>query len=63
MMLDAPEFRRKLEEGRATIVAGLRALADDLERLEMPDAAEVMTWLEPHLERLQREADRIFRRR
>ena len=61
-MLDPSDLRRKLEEGRATLVGGLRALADELERLEVPDAAEVMTWLAPHLERLHREAERIFGR-
>jgi len=61
-MLDPEGVRRKLDEGRAALVGGLRALADDLERLDLPDAAEVLTWLAPHLERLRREVDRAFSR-
>jgi hypothetical protein len=61
-MVDPADVVRKLETGRAAFVRELRSLADDLERLSLPDAGEVLTWLVPHLERLRHEADRTFRR-
>jgi photosystem II stability/assembly factor-like uncharacterized protein len=44
---------RKLEAGRAAFVRDLRSLADDLERLSLPDAGEVLTWLGPHRSKQQ----------
>jgi hypothetical protein len=35
-------------------------LADSIERVPLSNAAEVMTWLAPHVDRLRRETERIF---
>jgi hypothetical protein len=43
-------------------VAAVSRLADDVDRLNLPAAGDMLTWLAPHLERLQREAERVFRR-
>jgi hypothetical protein len=42
--------------GRAAAVAALRTLADRIERLALPDAAEALTLLGPALDALQRQA-------
>jgi hypothetical protein len=41
--------------GRAAAVADLRRLADRLERLALPDVAEVLVLLEPTLDALRRQ--------
>jgi hypothetical protein len=61
-MVDSDEVQRKLERGRAAIVASLRNLADQLERLALPDATEAMVWLSSRLEDLERDAGLVFRR-
>ena len=42
--------------GRAEVVAQLRRVADRLERLALPDVAEVLVLLEPALHDLRRQA-------
>ena len=42
------------------MVACLRKLADRVERLKLPDAYEVMVWVQPHVEKLLFESDRIL---
>jgi len=57
----ADEVQATLEAGRDATAAALRALADQIERLPMEDVGEALAWLEPHLQRLWREAERIVR--
>lgn len=54
------EMRAKIEAGQAATATALRTLADQIEALPLSDAAEVLTWLGPHLDRLEREAERIL---
>jgi len=56
----ADDVRAKLDVGRDCTGRDLRALADRIERLSIEDAAEVLIWLAPHLDRRKREADFIF---
>jgi hypothetical protein len=44
-MIDSAPLRLKLEEGRAAHVAGLRALADDIDTLPLDGAAEALSWI------------------
>ena len=55
------EVRAKLEGGRAAIAGRLHLLADEIEALPLEGAAEVITWIGDHIDRLLREADRILR--
>jgi hypothetical protein len=61
-MVDPAEVVRKIEAGRAVFVRDLRALADELERVPIRDAGEVLAWLAPHLERLRCEGHRVLGR-
>ena len=56
----ADDLTAKLEAGRVATAKGLRALADQIERLPLDDVREALTWLEPYVERLRREAETIF---
>ena len=56
----ADDIRAKIEAGQAATATALRTLADQIERLPVRDAAEVLNWLAPHLDRLEREAERIL---
>jgi hypothetical protein len=47
----ADEMRAKIEAGQPATADALRTLADRIESLPLGDAAEVMNWLAPHLER------------
>lgn len=58
--MNADEVNRLLAEGRTAAVRELRALADALERMPLPDAAEALTWLEPTLEALRRWVERVM---
>jgi hypothetical protein len=55
------EVRAKLEVGRAAIASQLRALAAEIEALPLEAAAETLSWVGDHVERLLREADKILR--
>jgi hypothetical protein len=57
----ADDMRAKLEAGQAATATTLRTLADRIGRLPLSDAAEVLIWIAPHLERLGTEAERILR--
>ncbi len=59
--MNANEVTRAIAEGRATAVRELRDLADNLERMPLPDAAEALMWLEPSLAALRRWAERVSR--
>jgi hypothetical protein len=48
--------------GRAATVAALRRLADRLELLALPDAAEILVLLAPALDEVQRQAELAFER-
>jgi hypothetical protein len=54
-------IRATLEEGRDATAAALRTLADRIERIDVSDAADVLGWLAPELERWGREAARLLR--
>jgi hypothetical protein len=55
------DVRARLEAGRTAIASRLRFLADKIEALPLEDAAEALSWVGDHLERLLREADSILR--
>ncbi len=48
--IDRESALRQLNEGCKEMVARLREVASRLEELAPPDAHEVMTWLQPHVE-------------
>lgn len=60
-MMNADDMKAKLAAGQAATVASLRRLADELERLPLNDAAEVLAWLNGSLEQLRRDAATIMR--
>ena len=59
-MVLAEDIPAKIAAGQAATVNALRFLADQIERLPVRDAAEVLNWLAPHVDRLEREAERIL---
>jgi hypothetical protein len=59
-MVFADEMRAKIERGQVATATALRVLAAEIERLPLGDAAEVLNWLAPHLDRLRQEAERIL---
>ena len=61
MTISPEEVRAKLEAGRTAIAGRLHLLADEIEALPLEGAAEVITWIGDHIDRLLREADRILR--
>jgi hypothetical protein len=60
VMFSPEDVRAKLEAGRAAVAARLRELADDIETLPVEDAVEAFTWIGEQIDRLLREADRMF---
>ncbi len=63
MRLPPGDLRAKLDAGRASAVADLRRLAARLEQLPLDDVGEALAWIAPHLDTLNREAERILRPR
>ena len=53
----ADDIRAKIEAGQGATATPLRTLAGQIERLPLSNAAEVLNWISPHLERLQRAAE------
>lgn len=56
--MNADEVNRIIAEGRAAAVGELRNLADNLERMPLPDVAEALTWLDSSLEAVRRWTER-----
>ena len=62
MYVNSPEeMRASLEAARVAIASRLHALADEIEALPLEGAAEVLSWIGDHIERLLCEAARILR--
>ena len=62
MYVSSPEeIRARLDAGRIAVARQLHRLADEIEALPLEGAAEVLSWIGDHIERLMREADRILR--
>ena len=51
---------RRLGQGQKELAASLRKLADRIEQLQVGDAYEAMAWVQPHVERLLAESERIL---
>ena len=51
---------RRLGQGQKEMVACLRKLADRVEQLTPADLYEVTVWVQPHVERLLAESERIL---
>jgi hypothetical protein len=61
MAISEDQIRATLEAGRTAAAKGLRLLADQIEALPVDAASDALAWLGDELERLQREAARIFK--
>jgi hypothetical protein len=51
---------RRLDQGQKEMVASLRKLADRIGKLTPADPYEVTVWVQPHVERLLAEGERIL---
>ena len=53
------DIQAKLHAGQAATANTLRTLAGQIEALPLSNAAEVLSWIAPHLERLRSEVVRL----
>ena len=60
-MINTEAVREKLEQGRAALARHLRALADEVERVPLERAAEVMTRCWDRMQEIDAEIARVLR--
>jgi len=61
MHATAPEAAiQKLEEGRKEMITRLRGVPARLDQLSVAESYEAMVWVQPHVEKLLAESDRIL---
>jgi hypothetical protein len=60
-MVNPNAVREKLEQGRAALARHLRALADEVERVPLERATEMMTRTWDRMQEIDREIARVLR--